>query len=155
MSESQTFLGELEQLLAAVREYPDPRRATAEWKQVYRLLGKTDLPPRSYQGVVGMRDVAGLETLLEQMRSPAPASGEDAPDPAICKKALHAFRKRARLTQLDDESQLGRSPLTKGSDGTLSAITPPADYPSAVWQELVRQGKLHSIGDGLYQLTGS
>ncbi|MFP4052797.1 MAG: hypothetical protein ACLFV7_02930 [Phycisphaerae bacterium] len=153
MSETQSPLDELEQLLAAVREYPDPRRATTEWKQIYRILGKTDLPPSSYQGVVGMRDVPGLEKLLEQLRSPAEAPPGDAPDPATCRKALHAFRKRARLTRLDDESKLGRSPLSKGSDETLSAITPPSEYPSAVWQELVRQGKLRSVGNGLYQLT--
>jgi hypothetical protein len=32
------------------------------------------------------------------------------------------------------------------------AIRPPTRYPQAVWDELVRQGKLRRAGDGLYEL---
>ena len=146
-------LEQLHEQLDAIRTYPDPRRASVEWKQVYRLLGKTSLAPRSYQGIVGMRDVSALEGLLKQLACPSSNPGQDIPDPATLKRALQMFRKRAKLTRLDDESSLGRSPLTKGSNDALSAITPPAEFPSAVWEELVRQGKLRSIGHGLYELA--
>jgi hypothetical protein len=150
----QADLEKLDELLEKVREYPDPRRASAEWKQIYALLGKSDLPARSYQHVVGMRDVAGLDSLLGDLhRAPDTTGGEDVPDAAECKKALSAFRKRAKLTRLDDESKLGRGPLSKGADKSLSAITPPADWPEEVWQHLVREGRLRYVGHGMYELV--
>lgn len=153
MGESDIPLEALEELLGEIRTYSDSRRAAGEWKQVYRLLGRTDLDPRRYNGIVGMRDVEGLEKLIDELREPASAAAEDAPDAATCRKALQAFKKRARLTRLDDESQLGRGPLSKGADTSLGAVTPPADFPDAVWQELVRQGRLRYLGHGLYELA--
>jgi len=154
MSPDADTLDKLEEQLAAIRRYDDPRRAATEWKQVYRLLQATPLPAGRVNGVVGMRDVAGLETLLDQLRAPAAApAAEDAPDADTCRKALQAFRKRLSLTVLDEESKLGRSPLTKGSDASVAAIVPPTEWPGAVWQELVRQGKLRYIGHGFYELA--
>ena len=146
-------MAKLDDLVAAIGGYDDPRRASAEWKQVYTLLGKTDVPAGRVTAVVGMRDMAGLSEILDQLRAPevdsAPAPG-DAPSPADCKRALRAFRKRLALTVLDEESTLGRSPLTKGASSDAAAIVPPKEWPDAVWQELVRQGKLRYIGHGLY-----
>ena len=76
----------------------------------------------------------------------------DAPSPEDCKRALRTFRKRLALTVLDEESRLGHGPLTKGAGSDAGAIVPPTDWPDAVWQELVRQGKLRYIGHGLYTL---
>jgi hypothetical protein len=67
------------------------------------------------------------------------------------KAALKAFRKRLKLTRLDDESRLGGGPLG-GKRSHVVAITPPQDYPQAVWDELVRQGKLKKAGRGTYEL---
>ncbi len=147
-------LAKLDELLAAIREYDDPRRATAEWKQVYRLLQKTDLPSGRVGGIVGMRNVDGLAELLEGLGAPGgePAPDADAPDPETCRRALKAFRKRLAVTKLDDESQLGRGPLSKGSHADYAAIEPPAEWPGEVWQELCRQGKLRDIGHGFYEL---
>jgi len=153
MSCDPELTAKLDELLAAIGEYDDPRRASAEWKQVFKLLGKTDTPSGRVTAVVGMRDVAGLTEILEQLRAPeaeAPASTGDAPSPETCKRALRAFRKRLALTVLDEESTLGRSPLTKGHSANSAAIVPPTEWPDAVWQELVRQGKLRYIGHGLY-----
>jgi hypothetical protein len=33
------------------------------------------------------------------------------------------------------------------------AITPPDQFPAAVWEELARQGKLKSVGNGMYELV--
>ena len=154
MAGEHPALDELEALLEAIRGYSDPRRASNEWKQAYRILQKTDLPPARYNGIVGMRDVAGFEKLIDELESPetapAPAAGFDADE---LRKALKAFRKRAKLTRLDDESKLGRGPLSKGSDSDLSAITPPLEWSDAVWQELVRQGRLKYLGHGMYRLA--
>ena len=153
MTSDPTSLAKLDELLTAVRGYDDPRRAASEWKQLYRLLLQAGLPTGRVSGIVGMRDVAGLAGLIDQLRAADTAAGPgDAIDPEVLRKAMKAFRKRLSLTVLDDESKLGHSPLTKGSDPSLAAITPPAEWPNSVWQELTRQGKLRYIGHGFYEL---
>ncbi len=153
MAETPTPLAELDALIEKLRGCDDPRRASAEWKQVHRLLGKTELDPGRFQGVVGLRDVTALAELIEQLHGPVGATDPaEVPDAATCRKAFQAFRKRAKLTRLDDESKLGRGPLSKGGDRSLSAIAPPAEWPDAVWQELIRQGRIRYLGHGLYDL---
>jgi hypothetical protein len=78
-------------------------------------------------------------------RPPSPSAEE-------LKKALKAFKKRLKLTRLDEESRLTKSPLSKGSSGIVG-ITPPNQYPQAVWDELVKQGKLKKMGSGTYGLA--
>ena len=153
MTSDPTSLAKLDELLTAVRGYDDPRRAASEWKQLYRLLLQAGVPTGRVTAVVGMRDVAGLAGLIDQLREADAGGPGDAIDPEVLRRALKAFRKRLSLTVLDDESKLGHSPLTKGSDPSLAAITPPAEWPDSVWQELTRQGKLRYIGHGLYELT--
>ncbi len=65
---------------------------------------------------------------------------------------MRAFRKRLKLTKLDEESKLGRSPLTGGKKSTVVAIMAPYGYPQEVWDELVKQGKLKDTGRGFYEL---
>jgi hypothetical protein len=158
MAIDPTTVARLDELATALRGYDDPRRAADEWKQVYRLLQKTELPPGRVTGVVGMRNVAGLAELIEQLRAPdaaAAAPNVDAPSAETCKQALRAFRKRLAISRLDDESKISRhSSLSKGADARVStAIIPPNEWPESVWQELVRQGRLRYIGYGLYELA--
>ncbi len=157
MTGDPTTLTKLDELLTAIRGYDDPRRAGDEWKQVYRLMQKTDLPSIRVTHVVGMRDVVRLAELIEQLRAPESASAPlpDAPSEETCRQALRAFRKRMALTRLDDESQISsHSPLSKGAGSqTATPIVPPSDWQESVWQELVRQGKLRYIGHGCYDLT--
>ena len=68
------------------------------------------------------------------------------------KKAMKAFKKRLKLTQLDDDSRLGRSPLT-GSKSSVVAIVPPAGFGKEIWDELVAKGQLKREGGGLYALA--
>jgi hypothetical protein len=77
-----------------------------------------------------------------------------APTPQQLKAAMKAFRKRLKLTRLDDQSRLGVGPMSSGRESGITAIEPPNQYPRAVWDELVRQGKLKSSDDGLYELVG-
>ena len=75
-------------------------------------------------------------------------------DKATLKSALKAFRKRMKLTRLDDESQINsRNPLTGGQRSAIGMIIPPNEYPQKVWEELARQGKLRHSGKGFYELT--
>jgi hypothetical protein len=76
-----------------------------------------------------------------------------APTPEELKKAFKAFRKRLKLMRLDDESRLGGGPLSGGRPSQIVAITPPREFPQAVWDELVRQGKLKKSSQGMYELV--
>ena len=87
-----------------------------------------------------------------------PSSGEPGAalpsglDAAQLRNALKAFKKRLKLTRLDEESRLGHGAMSSGSQSGIVAIAPPTQYPQAVWDELVRQGKLRRAGHGLYEL---
>jgi hypothetical protein len=153
MAGDPTTVTRLDELIAAIRRYEDPRRAGEEWKQVYRVLQKTDLAAGRYQSVVGMRDATRLAELIEELRTPpVPPPPEEVPEAETLRQALRAFRKRQALTQLDDESKLGYGPLSKGAGGRAPAIVPPSEWPEAVWRELARQGQLHHVGHGFYEL---
>jgi hypothetical protein len=69
------------------------------------------------------------------------------------KHALKAFKKRLKLTRLDEESKIGRNPVTGGKSSGIVAITPPNQFSQAVWDELVKQGKLKHVGRGTYELV--
>jgi len=70
------------------------------------------------------------------------------------KRAYQAFKKRLKLTRLDDESKVGHGPMSGGGHSRVVAISPPNQYPRAIWDELVRQGKLKSAGGGMFELKG-
>jgi hypothetical protein len=69
------------------------------------------------------------------------------------KKALKVFKKRLKLTQLDADSQLTRRPTTSGGSAAIVGIVPPNEFEQAVWDELVKQGKLKKAGQGMYELV--
>jgi len=67
------------------------------------------------------------------------------------KAALTAFKKRYKLTKLDQESKLGGGrPTTTGKASDLAGIVPPREFPRDVWEELARQGKIKDAGGGFY-----
>ena len=68
------------------------------------------------------------------------------------RKALKAFKKRLKLTQLEDDSKLGHSPLT-GARSQVVAIQPPTGFGREIWQELQQKGYLKSDGGGFYEMT--
>lgn len=74
------------------------------------------------------------------------------PTPETLKAAYKAFKKRLKLTMLDDASRIGHGPMSSGRASSIAGITPPDQYPREVWQELVNQGKLKDCGSGTYTL---
>jgi hypothetical protein len=72
--------------------------------------------------------------------------------PETLKSAMKAFKKRLKLTSLDDDSHLGKGAFSGGHTGVY-AITPPNQFPREVWDELCRQGRLRDSGHGLYELV--
>ena len=85
------------------------------------------------------------------------SAASPSPDPAARKEelrlAMKAFRKRLKLTKLDDESRIGHGPMSGGGKSGVVAITPPNQFPRDVWEELVEQGKLKRAGRGIYELV--
>lgn len=86
-----------------------------------------------------------------------PTSGqpEYVPTPEELKLAFKAFKKRLKLTQLDHDSRVGVGPMSGGQRSTIAGIVPPNQYPRAVWEALVDQGKLRYVGHGSYGLAGN
>jgi hypothetical protein len=75
------------------------------------------------------------------------------PNKEDLKAAFKAFKKRLKLTRLEEESKLTRRPTTSGQPSAIVAIVPPNQFSQAVWDELVKQGKLKHGGHGMYELV--
>jgi hypothetical protein len=68
------------------------------------------------------------------------------------KKALKAFKKRIKLTKLDDESKVGHGPLSGGTKDEIVSIQPPSGFGKEIWEELADLGLLKRDGRGFYQM---
>jgi len=68
------------------------------------------------------------------------------------KRALKAFRKRVKINQLEDDSKLGRSPLT-GAKSQIVAIRPPAGFGAEIWEAIADKGYLKRDSGGFYELV--
>ena len=89
------------------------------------------------------------------MVEPEATSPPEPPSKEELRLAMKAFRKRLKLTRLDDESGMGYGPMSSGQQSGIVAITPPDQFSQAVWQELARQGKIKHDSGGLYALVES
>ncbi len=69
------------------------------------------------------------------------------------KKALKAFKKRLKLTRLDDDSKIGHGPLSGTGKEQVVSIQPPAGFGREIWEELVEKGSLKRDGVGFYGLV--
>lgn len=87
------------------------------------------------------------------MVEPEPTPSSDPFAKGELKRALKAFKKRLKVTRLDDESRLGYGSMTSGGKSGIVGITPPNQFSAAVWEELVKQGRLKHVGHGLYELV--
>lgn len=86
--------------------------------------------------------------MTESESTPAPPI-----PPEELKRALKAFKKRLKLTRLDEESKVGVGPMSGGRPSSIVAITPPNQYPREVWDALVEQGRLKKASQGQYELV--
>ena len=69
------------------------------------------------------------------------------------KKALKAFKKRLKLTKLDDDSRIGHGPMSGGNKTQVISIQPPSGFGKEIWEELAELGYLKRDGIGFYQLV--
>jgi hypothetical protein len=75
------------------------------------------------------------------------------PDPETLKQAFTAFKKRWKVTRLDDESKLGGGrPTTSGRTSNVAGIMPPNQFPREVWAALAAQGRIKDKGGGFYAM---
>jgi hypothetical protein len=93
-------------------------------------------------------EVKALVAAWDSGRRPLPRH-----DREILKLALKAFRKRLKLARLDDESSSGRNPLSKGEHSSILGVKAPEGFARAIWDALIRQGKLRDAGYGLLELV--
>lgn len=83
---------------------------------------------------------------------PAPPN-KPGPTEDELKRALSAFRKRLKLTKLDQESRLGGGrPTTSGKSAEGLGIIPPNQFPREVWKELAARKQIKDLGGGFYTL---
>jgi hypothetical protein len=57
-----------------------------------------------------------------------------------------------KMTQLDEDSRLGHSPLT-GAKSKIVSMQPPAGFGKEVWEELANRGFLKRDGVGFFELV--
>ncbi len=84
--------------------------------------------------------------------TPAPARATDVIPPEVLKSAYNAFKKRWKLTRLDQESRIGRSPMSSGQKSAIDGIIPPNQFPTAVWEALAKAGRIKYSGSGFYAM---
>jgi hypothetical protein len=68
------------------------------------------------------------------------------------RKALKAFKKRLKLTKLDDDSRIGHGPLSGTGKMNVVAIQPPSGFGREIWEELAEKGYLKRDTSGFYEL---
>ena len=147
---------------AAQIEVANSGSAGAIWGSVHKLLLKTPCDPQSILRLITGRDVEELKQLIHALsegdlvsiESDAPQSQPSSVDipHEMLKQAMHAFRKRLKLTLLDHESKLGVGPMTSGRKADVDAIMAPREFSDDVWSALVADGKLKAMGKGFYAL---
>lgn len=100
----------------------------------------------------GAVPVDETRTVKQMQAQKAAEGGYDSIEPDNLKRALKAFRKKLKNAHRDDESRLGSRYTTYGKTSRISAITPPSQYPLAVWEKLAELGRLKNAGQGMYEL---
>lgn len=123
----------------------------ALWARALEILGAARASEPELAAAIDARDYAALRAIVEQWDSgkrPVPAQ-----DLEVMRRAMKAFRKSMKLTRLDDESKVGRNPMSSGSGSSILGIVPPARFTRDVWNELVRRGELRGGRQGIYELA--
>ncbi len=108
-----------------------------------------NVPEIKARGAVPVNDT---RTVKQMQADKASEGGYDSLDRDNLKRALKTFRKKLKSMRRDDESKLGNRYTTYGKQSKISAITPPNQYPTAVWDKLVEDGRLKKGGQGTYEL---
>jgi hypothetical protein len=176
------FVSKLASIVSDLALTKDPKETGRLWAKAKEFLGKTSANPVRVGKLLSEKNVEELARIVGELSSakqvtpevgsgksevegaPAPvtAQGEIQPaaagpqstiPPETLKSALHAFKKRLKLTRLNDESRLSPRVMTGGRKSEVVGIIPPDQFPKEVWEALVTEGKLKYTGHGFYELT--
>ncbi len=124
------------------------------WALAGRLLSRFPVDAAESKRVVTTKDHAGLDALVRGLENPAPPTRVQAGvgvSEGDMTAALKAFRKRLKLTRLDQESKLGGRYTSGGKQSGIDGITPPTEFPPEVWRALEEAGRLRRTAGGLYE----
>ncbi len=122
----------------------------AAWSDVKAALAACGKVDDDVERAVAAEDAGALRAILDQWLAGKRHLLEH--DREVLKRALKAFRKRLKITLLDAETSLSGGPMSSGRHSSIVAVMPPERYPRAVWDELVRQGRLRDAKRGMYEL---
>jgi hypothetical protein len=146
------------------------------WAKAKEFLAKTSANPTRVQKLITEKNLEELAKVVNELANAKPGTAdkpaatqtpsapaaaevkaeagaaEGAIPPETLKSALTAFKKRLKLTILNDESRLSPRVMTGGRKSEITAILPPDQFPREVWDALVQQGKLRYTGQGFYEL---
>ena len=73
--------------------------------------------------------------------------------PEELKKALKAFKKRLKVTRLDDESTVGGGAMSGGKTSSIVGVRLPDGFRPEVWAALEAKGRIRRIGPHQYELV--
>jgi hypothetical protein len=149
------------------------------WAKAKEFLAKTSANPTRVQKLIAEKNLEELAKVVNELSNAKPGTADKPAQPSAgaavagagpaaeqgaapgaapiapetLKAALTAFKKRLKLTVLNDESRLAPRPMTGGKRSEISAIIPPDQFPREVWDALVQQGKLRYTGQGFFELV--
>ncbi len=150
-------LEKLRQVVEDIRDNKDPMKLQANWDLAVRLISRFPADQDAAMQAYKDKDFDAFDAILTQIENPAKQQ-DDADNGPVevtseMREALKAFRKRLKLTRLDDESRIGNRQLTGGLRSEIDAIEPPREFSDKVWKDLARAGVLKHTGQGFYQLV--
>lgn len=128
----------------------DPTNSAA-WNSARQALGTVRASDPDVADAIESSNYAALRAIVESWdkgKRPLPAQ-----DIEVMRRAMKAFRKSLKVTRLDDESKIGRNPMTDGGGSSILGITAPPRFSRDVWSELVRRGELRGGRQGVYELV--
>jgi hypothetical protein len=123
----------------------------AVWTKAREALGAARTSDPDLAATVDAMDAPALRAIVERWHAhqrPLPAQDQE-----VLRRAMKAFEKSLRTTQLADESGLGGRGMSGGRHSGIVGIQPPSRFTREVWNELVRQGRLRGGQHGIYELA--
>lgn len=144
-------------LVNEIRANNEPMKLVDKFQLAGRLMGRMTPDQASLSKAVKDRDIEALDAILRDIENPPKPERRPEDDIPVTDAdkhaAMRAFRKRLKLTRLDDESRISSaSKTTGGRKSGIDAIIPPTDFPPRVWRALAEDGELKHTGGGFYRL---
>lgn len=138
----------LNRVVAKLTKDPTDSSPWAEAKEVIDMVGEKDA---ELLAAVEAKDPASLKTIVEEWRNGKRRIPQQ--DRDVFRRAMKAFKKRIKLTQLDADSTISGGPLSSGQRSRIVGITAPHQYPRELWDELVHHGRLVDADHGMYGMA--